>query len=723
MEQKTESQQRLARPLITLAKMSNVATSYIGQTGDFNEIDDDVIVQVLAALGVPAESDSEIEESLTQVMREKKTDLVAGTVFAFVGHKSLVSVHHRTGVIPDVSLTLEDGSPYEGHIALSGSDGSPAFPVGDAFFVDSSLVIPADVPMGYHTLTVSAGDASATATLIVAPEKVPLPHDLETGHLWGWMAQLYSIRSHHSWGVGDFDDLRHLLRDAHLRTHADYMLINPVHAAEPTTPLTPSPYLPDSRRFVNFTYIRPEVIEEYRLVSEETRARIDEHHSSVAELNGNVEYIDRDAMWNAKKPALWDIYQAPRSQDREQAFQTYLAEQGPDLEAYATWCLAYEEWGEPQNSADSWIKKYSYDSAEIRDLVAANRDRFGFYLWLEWIADSQLAQAQREAKEAGMSIGLMLDMAVGVHPLGSDVWAKPEHFAKGATVGAPPDFYNQQGQDWSQPPLNPRYLEKTGYRAYADLIHHMFAGAGALRIDHILGLFRLWWIPEGNSAAKGTYVGYDSQVMLGILAIEATRAHGVVIGEDLGVVPDYVAKALSGYGLLGSVIEWFEKDEDGRFVDPATYREYAIASVTTHDLPPTAGYLNYEHVAIRKRLGLLTEPVETFAAAARTEHANLLDFLVEGGWLDAAARSDEAAHEQDIIEAMHKVLKASPSKLLAAALVDGVGERRSQNQPGTNNEYPNWRIPLADAKLNPVFAEDVFDLPRVQSLGTLMDAQ
>ncbi|MCI1984872.1 MAG: 4-alpha-glucanotransferase [Bifidobacteriaceae bacterium] len=718
MTKKSESQRRLARPLIQLAQRSNVATSYIGQTGDYNEIDDEVLVQVLAALGVKAHSDAEIQDSLAQIERNDATSLVPGTVFALLGTPTQVTIHHRVDTVPMASIILENGERFSDILEVSESDEK-----NDDGWATATLILPQTVPMGYHQLEVRAGEEARTATLIVAPEKVPLPSDLEKGQLWGWMAQLYSIRSHDSWGVGDFEDLRTLLVDAHLKTKADYMLINPLHAAEPVGPLTPSPYLPDSRRFVNFTYIRPEEIDEYRAAPASVVAHAKLLRRQVEPLNDDASRIDRNTMWNAKAPLLRDIFEIPRSAERQASFDRYKSEQGSDLDAYATWCVAYEQWGRPSDSPESWTTTETMTSPRVVRLVEEHSGDVEFYRWLEWVADSQLAQAQSDAKASGMSIGLMLDMAVGVHPLGADVWAAPERFARGATVGAPPDYYNQQGQNWSQPPLNPRYLEKTGYKAYRDLIRQMFRGAGALRIDHILGLFRLWWIPEGSSADKGTYVGYDSDVMLGVLAIEATRAGGVVIGEDLGVVPPYVASALKSHGLLGSVIEWFEKDENGDFKSPDSYREYAIASVTTHDLPPTAGYLNYEHVRIRKNLHLFAGAQEEagFEAAAHLEHAKLLRFLVDGGWLTKEALLDEGACEQQIIEAMHKVLKASKSKLLCAAVVDGVGERRSQNQPGTNNEYPNWRIPLADDQGNPVFAEDLFSNPRVRSLGKIMD--
>lgn len=722
MPVQTESRERLDRPLIRLAHLNGVATSYIGQSGDFNQIDDDVIVRILEALGVKASTDEQVERSLRGTVRRRRTRLIGGTVLATFGKRSTVPINHRVGDMPTATLTLEDGTSYEGKIVAAAGADDPAFPDGGDYYVPGTLVIPADVPMGYHKLTVVSGKDSAVSTLIVAPERVPLIEPLQHGQMWGWMAQLYSIRSHGSWGVGDFDDLGRLASDAGTKTHADYLLINPMHAAEPVAPLTPSPYLPDSRRFINFTYIRPEDIEEYKTMPEADRQKVDQLHESVAPLNARADRILRDEMWKAKMPALWTIFRAPRSAERQADFDRFKREQGAELDGYATWCLCYDVWGEPKDTPDSWIHKYAIDSPEVQALKRNRADTLEFYRWLEWIADEQIDAAQKAARDGGMRIGIMMDMAVGVHPLGADVWANPERFAKNVTVGAPPDNYNQQGQDWSQPPFNPNFLEANGYQVYRTLIQKMFQHAGALRIDHILGLFRLWWVPKGKTAKYGDYVYYDSQVMLGILAIEATRRHGVVVGEDLGVVPSNVAHDLLAHGLLGSVIEWFQKDSKGEFVDPKTYREMAIASVTTHDLPPSAGTLNYEQVTLREKLGLLSEPVEQFRAEAEQEHQALIRFLVGGGWLSQEAADDQEHHEQDIIEAMHKVIKASPSKLLNAAVVDGVGERRTQNMPGTNNEYPNWRVPLADGQQHVVWAEDLFSLPRVQSLARIMNA-
>ncbi len=718
MTEQTENATRLARPLIRLAKLVGVATSYVGMSHDYHEIEDDVLVAVLKALGIDASTDEAIDQSISSIIRERRARIVAPTVLHVVGKESLIEIHGGMFDIPKASITLENGDPFTGEIAHDVGNNT-ALRVDGEFVFASQLVIPADLPAGYHTLEVSLGDKTETATLISVPEKIELLDEMKQGSLWGWMSQLYSIRSSGSWGVGDFEDLKTLLVESKKKTGADFMLINPIHAADPVPPLTPSPYLPISRRFINFTYIRPESLPEYAALPESTKAQIDKLHDQVEMLNGDSQIIDRDSMWRAKMNALWIIYKAGMSAERRNEFDRYLDECGDEIESYATWCLCYDKWGSPDGESGGWVRKYNRDSGEVARLREQFPDTLEFYRWLEWIATEQLHAAQQAAREAGMKIGIVSDMAVGVHPTGSDVWWNPERFAKGATVGAPPDMFNQQGQDWSQPPLSPISLENTGYKVYRDMVHGMFSNAGAVRIDHILGLFRLWWIPDGKKATEGTYVHYDSDIMLGILALEASRAGGVVIGEDLGVVPDYVSKSLSAHGILGCAVEWFEQF-DGEFRAPKDWRPYALASVNTHDMPPAAGYLEYGHVKLREQLGLLSGPVEEFQASATAEHNAMLNMLVEEGYLDESALQDELANEDEIINALYRGLKGSPCKLMAASIVDAVGEKRTQNQPGTNNEYPNWRIPLADGNGNVVTLEELFDNPRLQEIADIM---
>ena len=455
MSERTESEERLARPLIQLAKLAGIATSYVGMSRDYHEIKDDVLVAVLGALGIDASSDAAIRQSTKQILNERYGRLVAPTVLHNVGSESHVLVNVGATDVPSATITLENGEPYRGVILPDAGDGSIAHTVDDRFVVTASVVIPADLPEGYHTLHVTVGDRTEDATLISAPAKVELLDEMKHGHLWGWMAQLYSLRSSKSWGVGDFEDLSNLLIEAKRKTGADFTLINPVHAAEPVSPLTPSPYLPVSRSLVNFTYIRPEAIEEYRLLGAESLDEIRKLFESIEPLNNKAEKIDRDAMWHAKMQALWIIFKAGRTSARQREFADFCAKSGEDLEAYATWCLCYDKWGSAEDVATNWIHRYTKESPEVQALREQFPDTLNFYRWLEWIATEQLDRAQRNARNAGMRIGVMADMAVGVHPLSSEVWWCPERFAKGATVGAPPDMFNQQGQDWSQPPLNP----------------------------------------------------------------------------------------------------------------------------------------------------------------------------------------------------------------------------------------------------------------------------
>lgn len=721
MTEKTESAERLARPLIRLAKLVGIGTDYVGQSNDYHQIDDDVLVAILESLGIDATNDESIDKAIRAILDERHERLVSPTLLHTAGSESRVLVNTGILEIPQATITLEDGTDYAGTLKAGPGDGSQAYSLGDRFVATASILIPADLPVGYHTLHVSVGDRTQDAALISAPERIELPEPLKRGQLWGWMAQLYSIRSSGSWGVGDYEDLKTMLVDAKRKSGADFILVNPLHAGEPVAPLTPSPYLPISRRFVNFTYIRPESIPEYASLGDDMRRQVAELHEQVEPLNGDAQLIDRDTMWRVKMRALWLIFKGGRTKDRQDAFDAFRRSCGEELEAYATWCLCYDKWGEPGENDDDWESRFDRDSDEVAALRRQYPDTLDFYRWLEWIATEQLEAAQQGARDAGMQLGIMADMAVGVHPVGSDVWWNPERFAKGVTVGAPPDYFNQQGQDWSQPPLNPIELANTGYTVYRDMVHGMFAKAGAVRIDHILGLFRLWWIPGDHTAKQGAYVYYDSEVMLGILAIEASRVHGVVVGEDLGVVPDYVERSLERHGVFGCNVEWFEQ-RDGAFLAPGTWRRNALASVNTHDLPPAAGYLTYEQVKIRQRLGLLTTPVEEFQADAVREHNAMMTMLVDNGFLDSELLKDEDANQQQIVEALYRALKAAPSYLLAAAVVDGVGEKRTQNQPGTNNEYPNWRVPLADANGDVVPLEKLFDEPRMRSLSAIMNA-
>jgi 4-alpha-glucanotransferase len=287
--------------------------------------------------------------------------------------------------------------------------------------------------------------------------------------------------------------------------------------------------------------------------------------------------------------------------------------------------------------------------------------------------------------------------------------------ARGATVGAPADQYNQQGQNWSQPPWHPEHLREASYRPWRDMLRTLMRHAGALRIDHVLGLFRLWWIPEGHEAADGAYVSYDHEAMIGILALEAQRSGTLVVGEDLGTFEPWVREVLVDRGILGTSILWFEYDAEGRPLRAEDYRTLCMASVNTHDLPPTAGYLAGDHVTLRHELGLLERPLAEELAADAAGREEVLDVLRAEGLLPPGPTEDGGDVEETVV-ALHRHLARTPSMLLGVSLVDCVGERRIQNQPGTDEEYPNWRIPLADPSGRPVGLDEIATDPRTARL-------
>ena len=699
-------------PLLRLAAAYGVVPDYHGHDGQHHAASARTLIAVLGALGVDASSPARIAVALQDVENTPWRRVLPPVVVVRVGREVQVPVHVSHGEPVTAWLELDDEAGG-GRRDLRQADVWVEPRTVDGRTVGrATFTLPADLPLGWHEMYARLPDTTAHTPVVVTPERLELPAGLGERRAWGYMAQLYSMRSRTSWGVGDLADLAEIAALAGRRSGADFVLVNPLAAAEPTTPMTPSPYLPSTRRFVNPLYIRVEDVRETAYLSSADRALVEWSAEPALALDDDPRQIDRDVAWSAKKAALEVVFAVPRSPARQQAFEEYLAAENPGLETFALWCVLVERYGEPAGWPEEALDSSSRFVAAARDELA---ERVTFYEWLQWLADEQLAAAQRAAREAGMRIGIMHDLAVGAHPCGADAWALGEVLAGGATVGAPPDMYNQQGQDWSQPPWQPEALARAGYRPYRDMLRTLLRHAGAVRVDHVIGLFRLWWVPRGYPATEGAYVRYDHEALVGILALEAQRAGAVVIGEDLGTVEPWVRDYLSERGVLGTSVLWFEKDGAGNPLAPEHYRRLALATVTTHDLPPTAGYLAGEHVALRARLGLLTRPPEEVAAEAAEERERMLAALRARGLVG------EQPSERELVEALHRWILETPAVLVGVSLADAVGERRAQNQPGTDREYPNWKVPLADSAGRVVLVEDLFDNARLASLAAVMD--
>ncbi|PPK94203.1 4-alpha-glucanotransferase [Kineococcus xinjiangensis] len=705
-----DSQPTLTPQLRDLAEALGVATSFTDWQGQASDVSAATVVAVLAALGVDASTPDAAADALAEVRQRPWRRMLPPVVVVREGRTVDVPVHVVHGAPVDVRVELEGGA---GEAPLRQLDRWV-----DPRHVDGVLTgratfeVPDDLPLGWHALVARSGDAEARTPLVITPDVLPLPGVLGEpgGRAWGYMTQLYSVRSRASWGFGDIADLMELTSWAGREQGAGWVLVNPLAAAQPVGPMEASPYLPVTRRFVNPIYIRVEDVRESAYLPAKAQAELRKCAKELRKANGSPGEIDRDAVWAAKRQALEIVFAHPRSGAREAAFREYVATEDPGLTGFATWCALAERLGLP---ASQWPQEYADPtSPAVAELAEQLADRVEFHRWLQWVADEQLEDAQATATAAGMPVGIVHDLAVGVHPEGADVWALGDVLARGVSVGAPPDAFNQQGQDWSQPPWRPDRLAELAYAPFRDMVRTILRHAGGLRVDHVLGLFRLWWVPAGQGPQNGTYVRYDHEAMIGILALEAHRAGAVVIGEDLGTVEPWVRRYLSERGILGSAVLWFERDWDsGRPTPPEDYRELALASVTVHDLPPTAGYLAGEHVKLRERLGLLTRPAEEEHAADRAEQESVLALLREEGLLA------EGAGEQEVVEALHRHIALAPARMVGVALVDAVGDRRTQNQPGTALEYPNWRMPLTDSEGKVVLVDDLPGNERAASLA------
>lgn len=706
----------LDEDLVRLADAYGVATEYWDWQGNHVVVPRSTVLAVLAALEVDAATDEALATALVDAELREWRRAVPPVTVTRSGHEAVVLVHVPDGWSARLVAELEDG----GRRTLTQVDhGAGPREVDGARVGEAAFAVPEDLPLGWHELHLSTEDPTghqpaqdATGVLVVSPDSLELPAALADHRQWGFMTMLFQVRSEDSWAFGDMADLAEVASWSAREHGAGFILLNPLHAPDPVPPLEASPYLPATRRFVNPLYLRVEDVRETAYLSAADRAVLEWHAEELRELNRDDVLIDRDLVWEAKRAALERVFAVRRSPAREAAFTAFREREGQGLVDWATWCALREFYAVP---SPQWpAHAGSPDSEAVVQLREELSDRVEFHCWLQWLMDIQLADAQRAALEAGMGLGIIHDLAVGVHPDGADAWALQHAMARGVSVGAPPDAFNQQGQDWSQPPWRPDALAEAAYAPLRDMLRAVLRHGGGIRIDHIIGLFRLWWIPAGAGPDAGTYVRFDHEAMIGVLALEAHRAGAVVVGEDLGNVEPWVRDYLKERGVLGTSILWFEKDADGTPLKPQKWRELCLATVTTHDLPPTAGYLAGEHIEVRERLGLLTRDVDEERAADTADRAAYLRMLSELGLLP------DAPLERQTVEALHRLLTWTPSILLGVALPDAVGDRRAINQPGTHLEYPNWRLPMADGVGVPVLLEDLVRSPRAASLGRVL---
>ncbi len=681
----------LPEHLAALAELHGVATAYWSAEGDRVQVAADTVRAALAAMEIDAADEARAAQEL-EARREREAQRLVPRSHVLRPGRAITATL-PVGELDAATVHLEDGGVRE-------------------LAVDAPLPLPEDLPQGYHEIRGRRGAREDSGLLIVAPVRCPLPEHRQ----WGWMTQLYQLRSSESWGMGDAADLRVLAEESARALGAGFVVCNPLHGVTPVTPIEPSPYFPSSRRFLNPLYLRIEEVPELAALPTADRERITALAEEARALNA-ADRIDYDAVFARKREALDLLSRAPLSAERAAALEGFKESQGRGLVDFATFCALAETYGEPWQD---WPAELQHPDSPA---VAAFRDEHlalvELHLWLQWLTDEQLGQAQHAAIAAGMELGCVHDLAVGVDPGGADAWALQDELATGVSVGAPPDAFNQRGQDWRQPPLRPDRLLATGFRPFRDMLRSVLAHAGGGRIDHVLGLFRLYWIPPGAPPDQGTYVRYPSEDMLAVLALEVERAGAVVVGEDLGTVEDGVRERLWDSGVLGSRVLYFQWEKDGEGVASHDYPELALASVNTHDLPTAAGWWRDEQLRLQAELDLMGE--ERSVDQLRAEAARARDRMV--ALLHREGCIGDAADDAELIRGMHAFLARTPAQLVAASPADAVGDLRQPNLPGTIDEYPNWRLPLARPEEDghrPVSLEDLLADPGTHALAELL---
>jgi 4-alpha-glucanotransferase len=686
---------------------------------------------LLEAIGVAVGSEREVADSLCEaearpwrrmlapvrVIAPPEAPEVTFTLPARLGDATI-----------DWTLAEETGRVHEDRLTPDDLPAVASAEVEGESYRRWRMELPSALPYGYHRLSMNARsdpDARGSTQLIVTPARCYAA--ARGSRLWGLTAQLYGVRSQRNWGMGDFTDLADLTERA-ASMGASAVGVNPLHALFPADANHISPYSPSSRLFLNVFYLDPEAVPDLA-ESSEARAMLGDAGflGELAKARA-AELVDYPAVWRLKRHVLELLFASFRerhlavSSERAQAFHAFRAEMGQALEQHATFdalhdhalrtsgTWSWHDWPDPLRHPDS---------PKVAAFAREHRDRVDFFAYLQWQADQQLGAAQARARAAGMPLGLYNDIAVGVTPASPTAWASPGICLSGVSVGAPPDWFNLHGQNWGLAPLSPAGLREGAYAMFAAALRHNMRHAGAVRIDHAMGLKRLFWIPEGAAPAEGAYVRYPFADLARIIALESERHRCLVIGEDLGTVPRGFRPAMQRAGMMSCRVLYFERERDGEFVPPEAYPRQALVSVSTHDLPTIRGFWTYRDWKWRDLLGRFPDEDALHSARAERDRDRilLLRALQRAGLLPAGIDPEQPPDEpsDELVLAVHRYLAATPGQLVMVQLEDALGEEEQPNLPGAD-EHPNWRRRLGRS------LEAIADEPMVARIAETMAA-
>ncbi len=609
-------------------------------------------------------------------------------------------------------LREETGVLHEGQIDTRSLPELARIELDGVVWCERRLSFALRLPQGYHRLSVSS--LTGETLVVIAPERCYRPEALQNGgRIWGAAVQLYALRTKRNWGIGDFSDLTQLVGQMAERG-ADIIGLNPLHALFPHNPAHVSPYSPSSRQHLNVLYIDVEAVDDFTASESTKRLVSSPGFQARLERLREAPLVDHVGVAAAKFEVLEGLFAHFREHhlskdghrardDAGRAFFAFVAERGLGLYRHALFEALQAHfhaadpavWGFPV-----WPQAYRDPAAAaVESFAGQYPERVQYYQYLQWLAAGQLARASNRGQALGLSVGLYLDLAVSVDRAGSDAWSERACFAASASVGAPPDEFSLNGQSWGLPPLRPDRLRASHYRFFIDTLRANMRAAGALRIDHVMGLMRLFWIPPGRTARDGAYVHYEPGEMLAIVALESQRNRCMVIGEDLGTVAEEMRAALTRFDLLSYRLLYFESQKSGDFKPPEDYPESALVAIGTHDLAPLAGWWAGQDLRLRLRLGLFPDqPLFEKQLLDRAQERVRLILAIQHAGLLSAEEAAEVWGRQNlsarVVEAIHAFLAKTPSAVMMVHLEEVLGVAEQTNLPGTTDEQPNWRRKL-----------------------------
>ena len=592
------------------------------------------------------------------------------------------------------------------------------------WFVLRDLVLPEDLPPGYHRLHVDLEfSGTESCALIMTPNKCHEPAALAAGaRLWGVAVQLYTLRSPNNWGIGDFTDLAEVLRLGGA-AGANFVGISPVHALFPSDPNLFSPYSASSRHALNIMFIDVSAVLEVQGSRRALAIMADPVFRARLEKVRAAAQVDYAAVASLKMPVLQAAFERFRTEHlarhttRAATCRAFLRERGETMRLHTLFDAIDGYLRRHHGTAagwHNWPEEYRRpESDAVRRFATTHADDVDFHGYLQWLAAEQLGAVRQLARELGLPVGLYGDYAVGVNASGSETWSDQTLYCTGAAIGAPPDPIGPGGQEWGIPPQDPRVLKRTAYAPFVALVRASMRNCGALRLDHVMALFRQWWVPRSFKSAEGGYVHYPLEELLGVVALESHRQQCLVVGEDLGVVPDEIRRALPQFGVYHYKVVMFEQRNDA-FVMPADYVRHALATVTTHDLPTLHGWWSGHDIDLWEKLGFY--PDADAAARTRGERAEARERLMRALRAESLWIGDGGVPEysESLSRAVHAFLGRTCSALVTVQLEDMIGMLEPVNVPGTSSEYSNWTRRMTAS------ASDIFARPEVRALAAAM---